>query len=190
LSKPLVTAESLRDLLDYAPETGRFFWKVSIGPTTPGLEAAKATVARGYRVIGVGGRTYYAHRLAWLHVHGRHPNGHIDHINGDKTDNRIANLRECSPGENIRNQPCRAACGFKGVHPNKKRWSAHIRVDNRKYHLGTFDTPEEAGAAYDEACLRLHGEFGRPNRRPVVPSAAAEEGERSAQHPASEASQQ
>jgi hypothetical protein len=137
----------------------------------------------------VGRRAYYAHRLAWLHVHGRHPDGHIDHINGDKTDNRIANLRECSAGENIRNQPCRAACGFKGVRPNKKRWSARIRVNNRKYHLGTFDTPEEAGAAYDEACLRLHGEFGRPNRSrvasQVVPSAQEADGERPPEHPIS-----
>jgi HNH endonuclease len=172
LIKPLVTAERLRKLLDYAPETGLFYWKVSVGSISAGRQAARRTSGRGYTVIRLDGRLYYAHRLAWLHVHGYHPRV-IDHINGDKHDNRFVNLRDCSPGENARNFPSRAASGLKGVYRRGARWFSCITAEGRIHRLGTFATKREAAAAYDDACRRLHGAFGRPNGTAAAPAAAS-----------------
>ena len=100
--KPRVSAERLRQLLDYAPETGRFYWRKQRGSAAAGSEAG-TWHSHGYRVINIDGVAYYAHRLAWLYVHGEHPAGEIDHINAIPADDRIANLRQCSRSENARN---------------------------------------------------------------------------------------
>lgn len=87
----------------------------------------------------------------------------VDHINGDKLDNRKANLRVCQHGENLCNRgaPKNNASGYKGVYFNKLRnkWAAGIGAQGKKYYLGLYATPEEAHAAYCEAAERLHGEF-------------------------------
>ena len=132
----------------YDPETGVF--------TRRGKVVANR---KGNGYVGIGRQ--YAHRLAWLCVHGRWHNGDIDHINRDKTDNRISNLRECSRSENQRNQGLTAAnrSGFKGVCQRRGRWIATIRDNGRYVYLGTFDKPEAASLAYQDAAERLHGEF-------------------------------
>jgi len=120
----------------------------------------------GYRSISVDGIRYSAHRLAWLHVHGEHPAGEIDHVNGDRSDDRIANLRPCSRRENAWNTRGRSASGFKGVYRAENctpKWHAKISVKGETLHLGSFDTKEEAAAAYDAAARRHHGEFARTN---------------------------
>jgi hypothetical protein len=151
----------LRELLHYDPETGIFIRRKTAGPSRSG-QVAGGHSAGGYPVIMIDRRNYMAHRLAWLYVHGRHPTGVVDHINGDRADNRIANLRECSRLENARNQRGRASSGLKGAYFGR-RWQSRIQVNGRTYYLGCFPTAEEAAKAYDEAARRLHGEFARTN---------------------------
>ena len=158
-----VTADRLRELLDYAPETGRFRWRMRRGPVGKGGEAGHQT-AQGYRVIGIDGLHYLAHRLAWLHVHGEHPPDEIDHINGDPTDDRIANLRPCSRIENTRNVRGGRTSRCKGVYRRDgptPRFVAHIRVDGRQKYLGSFATAKQAWETYKEAAQRHYREFAR-----------------------------
>src|SRR5437868_3578208 len=106
--KPRVTAERLREVLIYAPETGLFYWRGQRGGQGARCEAG-TWHSHGYRSIKIDGVAYYAHRLAWLYVHGEHPNREIDHDNGDRGDNRIVNLRQCSHAENLRNVSTQSA---------------------------------------------------------------------------------
>src|SRR5215831_13809722 len=109
-----LTAERLLQLLHYSPETGLFYWRVSKGSVAAGTEAG-TWHGNGYRKIYVDRVPYYAHRLAWLHVHGEHPTGEIDHRNRNPADNRIANLRESSHAQNMRDANRRnRRSGFKG----------------------------------------------------------------------------
>lgn len=100
--------------------------------------------SHGYAQTYLGGRVVLAHRVILGLTHG---DGRIgDHINGDKLDNRRANLRVVTPGESSANVRGRAFSGFRGVYPNKRRWAAAAKQHGRKIHLGTYDTPEEAYA--------------------------------------------
>jgi hypothetical protein len=115
----------------------------------------------GYLNIRVGGKVYFAHRLAWLYVTGNWPKKYIDHINGDKTDNRIINLREATHSENMQNikGPLRGnKSGFLGVSwsSQNKKWVAQIRCNGSLKVIGRYDSPEEAGLAYLKAKKELH----------------------------------
>jgi hypothetical protein len=156
-SKPLVTAERLRQLLRYDPQTGQFHWRVSRGVAAG--RRAGLSAPNGYRLIRVDKRLYREHRLAWLYVYGAHPNGEIDHINGDGSDNRISNLRECSRSENARNASGRRPGALKGTYQIKNRWFSRICINRRTLYLGSYATAEEAAAAYDAAARRWHGRF-------------------------------
>jgi len=85
----------------------------------------------------------------------------VDHKNGDPLDNRRQNLRLCTHAQNQHNTglSCVNTSGFKGVSKRGKRWKAQIRINGKQTYLGTYDTPEEAGAAYDAAALKVQGEF-------------------------------
>lgn len=101
----------------------------------------------------------------WI-LFGEGKGGTVDHRNGDRMDNRRANLRECSPAENSRNTRLAKnnTSGFKGVSRTAEgRWRARITVDRKEVRLGVFDSPQEAAAAYDEAAKQMHGEFASPN---------------------------
>lgn len=102
---------------------------------------------RGYRAVYFKGKIVKAHRLIWLHVYGRWPLGDIDHINGDRSDNRIDNLRDVSRKDNARNRArnCNNSSGVTGVHLNQYgKWAAYITAGHRVKHLGEFTTLEEA----------------------------------------------
>lgn len=149
-----LTVERLRELLDYDPATGVFTWKAKSAPRSNRMkigEVAGSVGVHGYVIVGVGGSAYRAHRLAWFYVHGEWPSKSIDHINGKRADNRIANLRDVSVTENNRNltrAKRQSESGLLGVCKSGKRWSAQLRGTAGKRHLGTFDTPEEAHQAY------------------------------------------
>src|SRR5262249_27119467 len=158
-----LSAERLREVLHYCPETGLFYWLKSRGGASSGTDAGTSH-KYGYRCITIDGTRYYAHRLAWLYVHGEHPTGEIDHRNGSPSDNRIANLRQCSHGQNMRNAARRRnRSGFKGVCRWRRKWKAQITVNGRNIHLGLFSTPQEAADAYVNAARLHYGEFARTN---------------------------
>lgn len=156
-----LTAATLRERLNYDPDTGKFTWRVAVynGLPKPGTEAGSLD-ARGYVVCKIEGRRCQAHRLAWLYMYGEWPKQQIDHINRDPADNRIANLREASAKENHQNMAptVKNKSGFIGVSWNarQRKWLAHIKTDGKTKHLGCFDDPAEAGAAYWAAKPKYH----------------------------------
>ena len=116
---------------------------------------------KGYIRIGINWRHYRAHRLAWLYVYGEWPNGQIDHINGDRSDNRIENLRIATNGQNQHNK--RIFNKIKGISVHKKsgKWHSRIMLDKKHISLGLYDCPAAASFAYQIASDKYHGEFGR-----------------------------
>ena len=167
-----VTQQALHEVLSYDAATGIFMWLErldDIGWTRKmaGKEAGSNDRSVGYRRIGMFGREFWAHRLAWLYVHGRMPYAkhEIDHINGDKLDNRIENLREVSHGQNGQNTGLRVnnRSGIKGVSwaASRGNWLATITVHGKMRNLGRFDTLEDAAAARRAAEIEYHGDHRR-----------------------------
>jgi hypothetical protein len=145
-------------LLSYDPETGEITWRVKRGYMRAGSKAGCIGV-KGYAQIGVSGRTYPAHRLAWLLHFGAFPPEQLDHINGDRADNRIANLRACTNTQNQQNVAIRVGVsGHIGVtwHKRSGKWHARIKHERKRTHLGQFDSIEDAAAAYQAAKRELH----------------------------------
>lgn len=161
---PRITAARLRELVHYSPDTGVLTWIVSYGRARSGA-AAGCRDPSGYWRVQIDGHIYLGHRLAWLYMTGEWPPHNIDHINGDPSDNRLVNLRPATQAENCRNTRLRSnnTSGFKGVYFAKysQRWAAAIRVDGHLRYLGSFETAEEAHAAYCGAATQFHGEFAR-----------------------------
>lgn len=164
--KPL-TAERLREVLHYDPETGIFTWKVSLAPRGPvgAVAGCSRSGRRQYVVIRIDGELFLAQRLAWLYMTDIWPTDKVDHKDNDASNNRWSNLREATNAQNCFNQGKRSvnSSGFKGVTLFKRDrvWTAQITVSGKNHYLGRFQTPEEAHAAYCEAAERLHGEFAR-----------------------------
>lgn len=110
-------------------------------------------------MVKIDGCKVMAHRIAWLIYFGHWPDGDIDHINGDRSDNRIINLRDVSRTINLQNRrspQSTNATGYLGVHRDKRRYVAQIKTPDRNIRIGTFRTPEEAHAAYINAKRELH----------------------------------
>jgi len=150
----------LQTLLRYDPLTGHFYWcSTRRGRAFKGAIAGTVT-EQGYIKITCLRRKFLGHRLAWLFVYGRWPNSQIDHINRDKTDNRIANLREVTNAQNHHNMPVRRdnKAGATGICRNLrgKNWRAYIYCDGKQTFLGNYATKEEAIAARRAAALALH----------------------------------
>lgn len=159
----MLTQERLMQKVHYDPISGIFTWKKGRGPVKGGSVAGRPHF-QGYVRISIDYKDYLAHRLAWLYVHGEWPSDEIDHANGNKTDNRIENLRQATRAENCRNVKVhkRNRLGIKGVSERDdcvKRFSSQIRIDGKVRQLGRYETAEEAKAAYDEAALKHYGEF-------------------------------
>lgn len=161
----LIDAALVRERLHYDPETGAFIWKVKpAGPVKAGSPAGTIN-SKGYRVILINWKTYVAHRLAWLYVYGEWPSVQVDHINGDKADNRLANLRLATNSQNQANRgpQKRNKSGVKGVFWNRarRRWVASIRVDGKLKHIGEYRDLTEAADAYARTARAEFGEFAR-----------------------------
>ena len=165
-----LTAEYVRSILDYDPETGIFVWKDRTELTPCNRARIVGKVAgcvsnRGYIQIKINLVAYQAHRLAWLIVFGKWPDKELDHINTNRVDNRIVNLREAGDDNQAHNQTKRKTntSGHKGVTWCKKlkKWNAQISVNYKKMNLGYYDNILDAAKAYENAAKELHGKFAR-----------------------------
>jgi hypothetical protein len=146
-----LTAQRVRELLHYNPETGEFTWLVSRGNqfSKPGMKAGfKDTY--GHLGIEIDGKRYLSHRLAWLYVFGKWPDHQIDHINRMRDDNRLENLRDVSGIVNANNKGNyrNNTTGFKGVTIKNGRFVAQITMAGKCKYLGSFGSAEKASAAY------------------------------------------
>jgi hypothetical protein len=153
-----LTQADLMGRLEYSPDTGAFTHKHKSPRGRVGDIAGSKTID-GYWSLRVCGKTYLAHRLAWLYVHGEWPKHDIDHISGNKSDNRIANLRDVTRSVNCGNQR-RARVdnkiGLLGVCKVDDLYIAQIGVPGRIIKLGKFNTPDEAHSAYLSAKRSMH----------------------------------
>jgi hypothetical protein len=155
-----ITADLVRDLFHYDPETGLLVNKKQRGSRGAVGAAAGSVGANGYLRTRVNGADVYIHRLIWLFVTGAWPAADIDHKNGCKTDNRLSNLRSVTRAENQQNQANAKAhnkSGLLGAHisPDGSIYS-EITVAGERVRLGRFNSPEEAHAAYLKAKAKQH----------------------------------
>lgn len=159
----LVTPQLVRQLLDYDPDTGLFLWKSRGVPqwdaryvSTPAL----TFVQHGYHVGTIMRRMFRAHCVAIAHVYGHWPSGPVDHINRDRSDNRISNLRVASVEQNNRNKSTARnnTSGVTGVSYNKalEMWEAYINARGRRVRIGFF-TDADAAATARKIAEKTHG---------------------------------
>lgn len=160
--------ERLRELIDYDSATGDFTHIVARGPCKAGSKAGCLN-GLGYVRVCVDGVDYSGHRLAWFYHHGEWPPEQVDHINGDRADNRICNLRLADNSQNNQNRPLQSnnTSGYKGVSLHRKSglWFAYAQLKGRRHSAGYHKTPEAASAAASDLRLRLHGVFANNGRK-------------------------
>jgi hypothetical protein len=153
------------NLFEY--KDGHLYYKVNvIGGNN--LKGKRVGTLRndGYIGIFIDKKYYFEHRLIWTIFNGEIPSGYyIDHINNDRADNRVENLRLCTTRENAYNRGPQAnnKSGFKGVswHKQKQKWVAQIKIDGKNKFLGFFEDKEEAYQKYCEKAIETHGEFAK-----------------------------
>jgi len=158
-STPAPDLARLKALLHYDPDTGEFRWVQTRSNVIKAGDKAGLISNEGYARIGLDKVRYFAHRLAWLYMTGEWPAHQIDHINGNRGDNRWCNLRQVTPQQNTWNQR-----NPKGANPylgasyvkRMRKWLGYITVHGKRHRLGYYDTPEEAHAAYIRAKEKLH----------------------------------
>lgn len=160
----MLSKDQINDLLHYDSETGVFVWNRAPGRNFRLVGRAAGRIgSAGYVEIGLGGKRYMAHRLAWLLVYGQWPKRQIDHINRIKTDNRISNLREATVPQNGHNVgvQSRNTSGVRGVdwRPGRSRWRARLMVESTGVSLGNFSDFFEAVCARKSAERLYYGEF-------------------------------
>ena len=160
-----LTVDLLNHLFEYDKETGNLIWKIkpsSRGHSVKAGDIAGTLKSHGYLCVGINYNSYRAHRLIFLMHKGYLPKT-VDHINGDKLDNRIENLRAATIGQNQHNRKTNAnnTSGYKGVCWNKaqKKWTARITLERKNIHLGYFANVEEAAEVVRKAREELHGDF-------------------------------
>ncbi|QEE37964.1 MULTISPECIES: HNH endonuclease [unclassified Methylobacterium] len=151
----------VNDLLAYDPLTGIFTWKVTRGSRAQ-AGARAGTPSNDYRQIRIDGVIYKEHHLAWYMTYGEWPTLDIDHEDTVKSHNWIENLREATKSQNQYNRKLgQNKSGFKGVTRGRHGWVAKIRIDKKSTYLGSFRTPQEASACYQEAAVKHAGKFAR-----------------------------
>lgn len=157
-----ITQESVKYLFDY--ENGNLYWKnptslkCNIGDVAGGIRAG------GYCGIRINYKAYYTHRLVYLYHHGHMPD-YIDHIDGNKLNNAIENLRECTNRQNLYNSkiPTHNTSGIKGVnwHKSSNKWMVRLSIDGKPKYIGQFEDLELAELVIIEARNKFYGEFAR-----------------------------
>ena len=142
-----ITYNRLYELLEYNPDTGEFTWKVDRKRLAKAGTKAGSKNGSGYIQISVDGKLYLAHRLAWFYCFQEWP-VLLDHINRDRADNRLDNLREVTQSVNVHNSSDRPSkSGFRNARKVGSRFQSEIKINGKSIHLGMFDTAEEASNA-------------------------------------------
>ena len=162
----MITQLELFKILSYNPYTGIFIWIVNLPNGIHIGDIAGSPHKLGYINIRIKGKTYLAHRLAWLYMTGKWPNPEIDHEDLNKVNNKWINLREATRQQNLFNKTVGKAnksSGIKGVtwHKRDKKWCAVIRLNTKLINIGQFEKLEEAVKARQEYAVKAHGEFVR-----------------------------
>ena len=155
----MITADRLRELLHYCPETGIFTWLISTNRRIKIGSVAGTLNSRGYICININGKIYKSHRLAWLYVHGNWPANNIDHIDGSRSNNAISNLRDVNQSINQQNRRIakinNKSTGLLGVTKRNNQFLAQIMINGKSKYLGLFDDANVAHEAY-LAAKRIH----------------------------------
>lgn len=162
----LLARSELMRWLRYDEDSGLFYWKARPANRCYVGDLAGHINGKGYREIELRGRVYQAHRLAWLFENGEWPIDEIDHKDGNRSNNRIGNLREATINQNQHNRKKwrrNTSSRFKGVslHKQTGKWQVNIQLDGCRSYLGLYDSEEIAHQIYKNAADRLHGEFAR-----------------------------
>lgn len=154
----MITQEFIKSVLNYDENTGKFTW-IKNGKSAGYIQK------NGYVRFNFDNKHYRGHRLAWLYMYGEYPESHIDHINGNPSDNRICNLRLCTRNQNMQNRKVNKnnKIGIKGVSWNKaiNKWHVQIGLNGKVKHIGYFDDLEFAELVSVEARDKYHKEFAR-----------------------------
>ena len=159
----MIHYKDLIEILDYVPESGKFYWKKRTSNRIHVGDEAGHIGPNGYVMIGIKGVIYYGHRLAWLYMTGNWPKDQIDHKNGDRSNNRIENLREATNADNCQNKrtsiKSNKSTKLLGsyLHKPSGRFIAAIGIGGKSKYLGYFDTAEQAHLEYVKAKRELHG---------------------------------
>lgn len=150
IEKYLPSYEEIDRAFAYNSSTGEFTRKISTARCTKVGEVAGHKNAQGYIIIKYLGAAYKAHRLAWLIYHKSWPKYDIEHIDGNKSNNSISNLRDVSRSTNSLNTKytSKNTSGYRGVSPHNGKWRARLTLKGVQHIIGTYDTPEEASIAY------------------------------------------
>lgn len=164
-----LTQKIVRELFDY--RDGELYWKVPRGNGVKIGDIAGHSRKDGYREISINNKHYLAHRLIFLWYYGYTPE-FLDHIDGNKSNNSIDNLRGATNQQNAMNQKKQVSYGgkptssiYKGVHRDKERekWRGSIQIDGKLKQLGRYDSEIEAAESYDKAATETRGEFRNLN---------------------------
>jgi hypothetical protein len=162
---PELSFEVADKLLTYDPNTGDLRWKATRQGNAKAGAIAGSIDGKGYRHLTIARKFYRSHRVAWLLYYGAWPDSNllVDHINGDRLDNRICNLRLGTKSQNHGNRGPQKnnTSGYKGVSKGKNGWHAAIRLKGKTIHLGVYDDIDEARYVYARKAYELFGEFAR-----------------------------
>lgn len=160
-----LTLEKVHELFSYDKKSGNLIRKKTTSPKAKRGNVAGYINVAGYRKTSIDGFQYYNHRLIWLLLNGVWPNKQIDHINGNKGDNRIENLREVSVSENAQNRSKQSNCssGEKCIwwKKDRKKYRVRVGVSGKYYHIGYFKNLQDAVLARNKAIKDLHGKFAK-----------------------------
>lgn len=162
-----ITQDLVKALFTYCPIQGTFTRLITTGTKAKQGSIANCDTDSGYQTLEINGHRYRAHRVAWLYVYGIFPSEYLDHIDRNRSNNSISNLREATVTQNSGNTKVRAdnSTGYKGVSLDKRsgRYRAYITINKKQKSLGYFSTAEEAAEAYNSAAATHFGEFKNEN---------------------------
>jgi hypothetical protein len=161
-----LSASRVRELFDYDPATGLLTRRIAVSNSRVGVAVGRDN-GLGYLQVRVDRRLFTVHRVIWCWMTGEWPQGEVDHIDGNRSNNRWSNLRLATREQNEANKRTREGKigGAKGVYAHRGRWRALITVAGKRIYLGVFDRHEDAVSAYAEAATKHYGAFAKSDVR-------------------------